>query len=32
MKEDVEDLRRRVLRGSRDLDQGEWPEAYPRVN
>ena len=40
LEEDVEDLRRRVLGGSRDLDQGEWPEArlldlrkaYPRVN
>ena len=40
LEEGVEDLRRTVLGGSRDLDQGEWPEAwlldlrkvYPRVN
>ena len=40
LEEDVEDFRMRVLGGSRDLDQGEWPEArlldlrkaYPRVN
>ena len=40
LEEDVEDLRRRVLGGSRDLDQGKWPEArlldqrkaYLRVN
>ena len=40
LEEDVEDLRRSVLAGSRDLDQGDWPEArlldlrkaYPRVN
>ena len=40
LEEGVEDLRWRVQGGSRDLDQGEWPEArlldlrkaYPRVN
>ena len=35
LEEDVEDLRRRVLGDSKDLDQGEWLDlrkAYPKVN